>query len=88
MILPIASTRDEGTTRPRGLILRQKLQERPDDTTAQQDPQRNTRTPFDVNRVDGQLCEVSISHDTDWATAVAIVPTVSDWEIGRRTEKG
>ncbi|RMZ66158.1 holo-acyl-carrier- synthase [Pyrenophora seminiperda CCB06] len=29
---------------------------------------------IDVNELDGQLCEVSISHDEDYATAVALVP--------------
>jgi len=32
-------------------------------------------TPVDVNRLNGQLCEISISHDGDFATAVALVPT-------------
>jgi len=79
MILPIASTPDEGTTRPQGLILRTKLREQPADGVAQRDLDGHTRAQFDVNRVDGQLCEVSISHDTDWATAVAIVPIVTGW---------
>jgi holo-[acyl-carrier protein] synthase len=30
----------------------------------------------DVSELDGQLCEISISHDGDFATAVAIVPVV------------
>jgi hypothetical protein len=44
--------------------------------------------PFDINSLDGQLCEISISHDDKFAQAVAIVPWTdnaldvesSDWE--------
>lgn len=86
MILPIGSTHEGGTTRPQGVVLRKKLQDQTEDDTAQRNSHGHVRTPFDVTTVDGQLCEVSISHDTDWATAMAIVPTVTEWEIERRTE--
>ena len=79
MILPITSPPATGASRPQGLILREKLHEQPDDDSAQQDARGHAVTLFDVNSVDGQLCEVSISHDTDWATAVAVVPIVSGW---------
>jgi holo-[acyl-carrier protein] synthase len=36
------------------------------------------RVDFDINTVEGQLCEVSISHDFELATAVAIVPYTGD----------
>jgi holo-[acyl-carrier protein] synthase len=84
MILPIAPNDGEGTTRPQGLILRKKLHDQAGAGAPQQDASGQTREPFDVNSVDGQLCEVSISHDTHWATAVAIVPIVSEWEVGQR----
>jgi holo-[acyl-carrier protein] synthase len=84
MILPIAPKDGEGTTRPQGLILREKLHDQANTGTSQQDSSEPTRESFDVNSVDGQLCEVSISHDTHWATAVAIVPIVHEWEAGQR----
>jgi holo-[acyl-carrier protein] synthase len=84
MILPIAPNNGEGTTRPQGLILREKLRNHADAGVSQQDPSAHTHESFDVNSVDGQLCEVSISHDTHWATAVAIVPIVDEWEVGQR----
>jgi holo-[acyl-carrier protein] synthase len=31
---------------------------------------------FDVDMLEGQLCEISISHDGDFATAVALVPSM------------
>ncbi|PVI04533.1 hypothetical protein DM02DRAFT_585818 [Periconia macrospinosa] len=60
------------TSRPQGLILRERLTERLISGS-------ESNTTFDVNSVDGQLCEISISHDTDWAVATAIVPTFETW---------
>jgi hypothetical protein len=37
---------------------------------------------FDLNQVEGQLCEVSISHDNDTAQAVAMVPPMP-WLLGK-----
>jgi hypothetical protein len=34
------------------------------------------RSPFDVNALEGQFCEVSITHDADLAQAIAMVPKV------------
>ncbi|KAF2684375.1 hypothetical protein K458DRAFT_388842 [Lentithecium fluviatile CBS 122367] len=90
MILPVASSDhrpDEITTRPRGLILRERLRERMEDGLEPSETQRHSHpAQFDINSVDGQLCEVSISHDSDWATAVAIVPVVDEWRSGLRKE--
>jgi hypothetical protein len=35
-----------------------------------------TGDAFNVNMLEGQLCEISISHDGDFATAVALVPSM------------
>jgi holo-[acyl-carrier protein] synthase len=34
--------------------------------------------PTCVNDLDGQLCEISISHDGEFATAVALVPNMDN----------
>lgn len=33
---------------------------------------------YNVDDLDGQLCEISISHDGDFAMAVALVPSMSE----------
>ena len=80
MILPvIASTHDKHqSSRPQGLILDKayKITLRPDPTDTGLVRKTNVRTQVDVNELDGQLCEVSISHDGGYATAVAIVPSM------------
>jgi holo-[acyl-carrier protein] synthase len=67
-------------SRPQGLILRKRLPEQVDGPPKQPNKQIPPRQSYlDINSVDGQICEVSISHDTHWATAVAIVPVLDDW---------
>lgn len=84
MILPVAPKDhrlDDATSRPQGLILRKKLPEQLDDTAEQRNTQGVVRHgQFDIDCIDGQFCEVSISHDSDWATAVAIVPILGEWQ--------
>ena len=46
------------------------------DTESSDDAPVVVSTRVDVSELDGQLCEISISHDGDFATAVAIVPVV------------
>ncbi|KAF7682128.1 hypothetical protein GT037_001104 [Alternaria burnsii] len=67
MILPVTSVdrSEHQSARPQGLIL-----DKVYDTESSDD------TRVDVSGLDGQLCEISISHDGDFATAVAIVPVV------------
>jgi holo-[acyl-carrier protein] synthase len=67
MILPVSSVdrSEHQSARPQGLIL-----DKVYDTESSDD------TRVDVSGLDGQLCEISISHDGDFATAVAIVPNV------------
>ena len=75
MILPITVPKgidSASTTRPQGLVLRECLSFEATKTTAEME--------YDVEASDGQLCEVSISHDTQWAAAVALVPIVQEWQ--------
>jgi holo-[acyl-carrier protein] synthase len=71
VILPVVSpgANAHQSSRPQGLILDKAYEERSDAKTT---PQRRV----DINELDGQLCEISISHDGDFATAVAIVPSI------------
>lgn len=80
MILPIATRETQTkhtTTAPQGLILRHKL-----DAFAytynglEAKMTGEDRTIFEVEKVEGQYCEVSISHDKDIAQAVALVPSL------------
>ncbi|KAF1960515.1 hypothetical protein CC80DRAFT_500826 [Byssothecium circinans] len=89
IILPVSppdQRPDTETSRPQGLILRNKLPERPTDdpkTRIAQGPPIDAT--FDIESVEGQFCEVSISHDKSWATAVAIVPML-DWPCNTMDE--
>ena len=67
MILPVTSLdrNEHQSTRPQGLILDKVYETRA----------RSSLLP-DVHELEGQLCEISISHDEDFATAVAIVPSM------------
>ncbi|KAF2242920.1 hypothetical protein BU26DRAFT_523914 [Trematosphaeria pertusa] len=83
IILPVASNRGFTieTRRPQGLILRERLPDQPTELRETGEAQdSNQGVLFDIDAIDGQLCEVSISHDTHWATAVAIVPTIEEWK--------
>ncbi|KAF1980043.1 hypothetical protein BU23DRAFT_421501, partial [Bimuria novae-zelandiae CBS 107.79] len=79
IILPFASSKasPEATSRPQALILRDRFCE------PTRNPPENATSPpvdFDIESLDGQLCEVSISHDSQYATAVALVPVVEEWQ--------
>lgn len=77
VILPVSATdRTPGeiTTRPRGLILRQALHS---PSYTRQHQQVKNWNHMDIEESDGLYCEISISHDGDYATAVAIVPSTS-----------
>lgn len=78
MILPV-TTVDRSrhqSLRPEGLIL----------DMVYEDFEPSWVTPdgkvglIDMSEIDGQLCEISISHDGDYATAVAIVPVAGKWK--------
>jgi holo-[acyl-carrier protein] synthase len=83
MILPVNSVdrNKHQSSRPQGLIL-DKVYEpyapAPSDAENSADArvamQHVMSTLVDVSELDGQLCELSISHDGDYATAIAIVP--------------
>jgi holo-[acyl-carrier protein] synthase len=82
MILPVASP-DRGehqSSRPQGLILDKAYKTyatpTPDSIDTGVVRKIQVRTDVDVSGLDGQLCEISISHDGDFATAVAIVPSM------------
>jgi holo-[acyl-carrier protein] synthase len=76
MILPIAFTprHKHQSVRPQGLIL-----DAPYVSTLEAEDHvvytKNTLSTHNAEDFDGQLCEISISHDGDVATAVALVPT-------------
>lgn len=69
---------------PKGLILRESLH--PYFTTEEEVSNAAKRVRlvgagrsfFNINEVDGQFCEVSISHDATFAQAVAMVPHMED----------
>jgi len=78
MILPVTAkdTNEFQSVRPQGLILDEDYTADVVDTKetgvggeAQEPPPL-----VDINELDGQLCELTISHDKEYATAVAIVP--------------
>ncbi|KAF2002246.1 hypothetical protein P154DRAFT_462745 [Amniculicola lignicola CBS 123094] len=70
IILPISLTvQGEAHSRiPQGLILREVLPALGNGLAQPNGPS------FDINSVEGQLCEVSITHDDGIAAAVALVP--------------
>lgn len=91
MILPVSTRSHEAkaaTAPPQGLILRESLApfllEGGAAATGHKDGMvvaGEAPSRFDINAVDGQFCEVSISHDDEFAQAVAMVPRV-DWAKG------
>lgn len=75
IILPVTLSNSQpgATSRPQALLLRDRFIE-PDRSSP-----ASTSIPgadFDIGSLDGQLCEVGISHDTDYASAVALVPVI------------
>ncbi|KAJ4359127.1 hypothetical protein N0V95_002451 [Ascochyta clinopodiicola] len=55
--------------RPQALVLHEALPEL-------EKPEAADQAAFDVEALDGQLCEISITHDGDFASAVALVPSM------------
>ncbi|KAF2475629.1 uncharacterized protein BDR25DRAFT_339686 [Lindgomyces ingoldianus] len=89
MILPESGDRYEhgASFAPKGLILHELITSY--HPSKDLDPEKREgvwykttrRHHFDANEVDGQFCEVSISHDERFATAVAMVPIIRlEWE--------
>jgi len=79
MILPVAAkdTNEFQSVRPQGLILDQDYTAdvvNTKETSGVGGEAQESSPLVDVNELDGQLCEISISHDNEYATAVAIVP--------------
>ncbi|KAF2714170.1 hypothetical protein K504DRAFT_473288 [Pleomassaria siparia CBS 279.74] len=87
MILPIhvpTGASHRASTRPQGLILRTAISAFQVGISEQQSGKK--QLVFDMDTVEGQLCEISISHDADLATAVAIVPVmVDDYTVEEKT---
>ncbi|KAF1940422.1 hypothetical protein EJ02DRAFT_379791 [Clathrospora elynae] len=82
IILPVTAPDGDAqqSVRPQGLILDQAYEEACA-TPAAKDAdmgvpvgKTQVRSSVDVDELAGQLCEISISHDGDFATAVALVP--------------
>ncbi|KAI4643576.1 hypothetical protein J4E93_006586 [Alternaria ventricosa] len=78
MILPVTAVdrSKHQSLRPQGLIL-DMVYEDFEPTWVKPDGKIGV---IDMSEIDGQLCEISISHDGDYATAVAIVPMADKWE--------
>ncbi|KAH6611920.1 hypothetical protein C7974DRAFT_291849, partial [Boeremia exigua] len=68
VILPVTELdrTEHQSRRPEALVLWEALK----------DPERSTaaQESLNVQTLEGQLCEISISHDGDYASAVALVP--------------
>ncbi|KAF2877423.1 hypothetical protein BDV95DRAFT_601821 [Massariosphaeria phaeospora] len=94
VILPVTSHNNPSTAasqRPEALILHEDLADRRPTHTkaaAQSLVRKVGLKHFNVGKEDGQLCELSISHDGEWAAAVALVPEmdvkVSPRECGQQ----
>jgi holo-[acyl-carrier protein] synthase len=98
MILPVASNDriTHQSVRPRGLILDKEFSTPYTGASDSEDSAQGPKKKYgsgmhvDVNSLDGQLCEISISHDGDFATAVALVPSrpeaIADIESSKADE--
>lgn len=75
IILPVTEVAREEhqSQRPQGLILHEAFPE-PGSKAAEE-------AVFDMESLDGQLCEISISHEEEYATAVALVPSMKQHEV-------
>jgi holo-[acyl-carrier protein] synthase len=58
-------TGEHSSQRPVAIVLDEALPE----------PRSESDSPCSFESLEGQLCEVSISHDGEYATAVALVPS-------------
>ncbi|KAF3041781.1 hypothetical protein E8E11_000288 [Didymella keratinophila] len=74
IILPVtrAGSNEHQSQRPESLILYEVLRE----VDYQKKIEAAEKAPFDVSTLNGQICEISISHDGDYANAVALVPSM------------
>lgn len=88
MILPVTlSTRNgKKSSPPQGLILDQLLQD--DNAIDNHDDSwdsvgRTTLKSWNMDHVEGQLCEISISHDGGFAVASAILPSMKEFHVSR-----
>ncbi|KAH7121174.1 hypothetical protein B0J11DRAFT_508199 [Dendryphion nanum] len=90
MILPSNPKRSPkfGTQAPTGIVLRQALQAylvRKEETRTHDQLVRRvgfSSAEFDMEKVEGQSFQVSISHDGEYATAVAVVPPMpQEWSL-------
>lgn len=75
IILPVAGLEqgEHKSQRPEALILHEALPE--------PESKEEREAPFNVESLEGQLCEISISHDHDYATAVALVPSMKQDKV-------
>jgi holo-[acyl-carrier protein] synthase len=78
MILPITTLdrKEHQSARPQGLILYEALQDMNRKNGTDNSGATEEAGSFDINTLEGQMCEISISHDGDFATAVALVPSM------------
>src|SRR5687768_11783394 len=72
LILPLSGHRNNNNSaRPQGLVLDRSY----DELRGPLDCDKSA--PYeDIDAFDGQLCEISISHDDGLATAIALVPSM------------
>lgn len=68
-------TGEHSSHRPAAIVLDEALPE----------PKSESDSPRSIESLEGQLCEVSISHDGEYSTAVALMPSVK--QDGSRAEK-
>jgi holo-[acyl-carrier protein] synthase len=78
MILPVAFAprQKHQSARPQGLILDSPCVSKIDVEVHALSV--GHKSSHNVDDLDGQLCEISISHDGDFAIAVALVPSMSE----------
>ncbi|KAF2125150.1 hypothetical protein P153DRAFT_389998 [Dothidotthia symphoricarpi CBS 119687] len=86
VILPVVlpAHNSKNSSPPQGLILDSLLQDqqKTEDSDGGRDPAENTLSEsWDLHHINGQLCEISISHDGGFATAVAIVPSMKPGSV-------
>jgi holo-[acyl-carrier protein] synthase len=72
IVLPVVAPdhMEHQSSRPQALVLNTPLL----DTKGSDEAA--PRPTFDLEALDGQMCEISITHDGDFASAVALVPSM------------
>lgn len=83
IILPVSNSTgiEHKSSAPQGLILDKIFEETGHSTQCEHPMRMPKMSGVSLSALDGQLCEISISHDGDFATAIAIVPTIHDHEV-------